>query len=202
MTLAAALAFTAGAHANAGGAPENTAINGCTCHGNEPSSDASVELTGLPEAYEPGTDYELTVSVSGPAAVPVGQNQGGFQVIVSAGSLQPASNAARNLNETTLTHGSAGNDQRSWDFTWSSPTGSEATMEVTFWYAGNAVNGDTTNQNDAWNQGMTTISPAGAAGGNETTPPEETDEGLPSAGLILSAGAVAAAAVLLRRREA
>lgn len=202
LTLVAALVVTAGAHANAGGAPENAAINGCTCHSNEPSSDASVELAGLPDAYEPGTDYPLTMSVSGPAALPVGQNEGGFQVIVSAGSLQPASNAARNLNETTITHGSAGNDQRSWDFTWSSPTGSEATMAVTFWYAGNAVNGDTTNQNDAWNQGVATVAPAGAAGGNETTPPDDGDGDSPGVGLAVAGGAVAAAAVLFRRREA
>lgn len=198
LTLAAALAATAGAHANAGGAPENAAVNGCTCHGNEPSSDAAVELGGLPDAYDAGTDYELTLSVSGPEALPIGQNEGGFQVIVSAGSLQPSSNAEQNLNETTLTHGSAGNDQRSWDFTWSSPTGSAATQPVTFWYAGNAVNGDTTNQNDAWNKEVATVASASNQTGNGTSP-TSPDGDSPALGLALAGVSVAAAAIAFGR---
>lgn len=199
LTLAAALVATAGAHANATGAPENAAVNGCTCHGNEPSSDASVELTGLPDAYEAGTDYALTFTVSGPEALAIGQNEGGFQVIVSAGSLQPSSNAERNLNETTLTHGSAGNDQRSWDFTWSSPTGSAALQPVTFWYAGNAVNGDTTTQNDAWNKAMATVPSASNQTGNGTSPTDPADGDSPALGLALAGVSVAAAVVAFRR---
>jgi hypothetical protein len=193
--IVASLIVAWGAHANSAGAPANAAVSGCTCHANQPSNDVEVSLGGLPEAYEAGTDYALTVMVDGPAPLPIGQNQGGFQVIVDRGTLMPTGQDAQALNESAVTHNSAGNDQRQWSLTWSAPTGSEASAPATFWVAGNAVNGDTTTQGDQWNRAVMQVPAAGANGttptGNQTEPADGGIPGPALAAVLASVGAVA-----------
>jgi hypothetical protein len=195
-------AFTVGA--NSGGAPAGAAVDGCTCHAAEPSSSVTVTLDGVPETFVHGEPYGLTVTVAGPDPLPdpLAQNQGGYQLIASAGDLAPASNQdGQNINETAMGHSSSTNDQRVWSVIWTAPIDPTIT-HVMFWYAGNAVNGDTREVNDAWNKGTAMSMAAGGDGngtGNETTPAG----GDSAAGsVILTAGAMTlavAAAMRLRR---
>jgi hypothetical protein len=177
---------------NAAGAPAAASKGGCTCHSASASTDTTVAL-GLPSAYEPGRDYEVTIGVAGPAAVPVAQNTGGFAVQVSAGLL--VAGDGTKVSGLFITHTAQGNDQRSWKFHWVAP----ASGDVTFFAAANAVNGDTlANDLDHWNQ-VKVVVPASGSGAS-TTGPSSPRAGSPGLSVAPVAAAVLVLAVLLRRR--
>jgi hypothetical protein len=130
--------------------------SGCTCHGGSPSGDVAVSLSGYPTEYDPNTEYTLTITITGGPS-PSGSNQGGFNLDASAGTLAVPSGASDiQITSGEATHTSAGNDQRSWDIDWTSP--GKGTGDVTFTFAGNSVDGDSTNSGDKWNRGTITIS--------------------------------------------
>jgi hypothetical protein len=120
------------------------AKTGCECHSLTADPTVSVDITGLPAEYMPGQSYPVTVTVSGGSITA----KGGFNLEVSSGTLSPNdSNTQVNLPENQTTH--TNSNQRSWVVNWLAPT--SGTGDVTFWVAGNAVNGNGNTGGDGWN---------------------------------------------------
>lgn len=195
--------------ARSSGAGPGTAQSGCTCHGTEPSSTLGIDLGFDPPIVgSVGVrEFNVTFTLTGPDSIPAParQNQGGFALEVSGGTLEPLDGTTQVIG-AMLTHTSAGNDQRAWTFRWSIPanaTGNPANF--TFSYAGNAVNGDGLNdQVDAWDQRSETFgfdlggeSSPTPTPTNDTVQPKET----PSVGALAILGVgLAVAAAYARRR--
>jgi hypothetical protein len=138
------------------------AKTGCECHSSTADPGVTVSITGLPLEYLPDQIYALTVTVSGGPAT----NNGGFNLEISSGVLSPGDlNVQTDLTGIQATH--LNPNQRTWAVNWQAP--SAGTGEVTFWAAGNAVNGDTTNGGDGWNL-FSRIVPEGIP--VDTLPPE------------------------------
>ena len=93
----AMLATATLAWANSAGVPpgQEIARTGCGCHVSEIRSDETpltqLFLLGVPEAYEPGATYPLTMLVLGP----VNPLFGGFALEVTAGALREVDDATR-----------------------------------------------------------------------------------------------------------
>ena len=111
--------------------------SGCTCHGELSAGNASISLTANPDifstGYTAGSNYTLTVALSGG---PVGSN-GGFDLSASAGTFSdPGQNTQIIGGE--VTHSSPG--ARNWTVKWTAPDVS--VQSVTFFFAGNATDGN------------------------------------------------------------
>ena len=114
---------------------------GCGCHGGS-SSSTSVSLSGQPSSYVSGTLYTLTITVTNSQ---ISGSKGGFSLGASAGSFSnPGSNAK--LDGTKVTHSNS--NARSWTVDWTAPSSGSGT--VNFNVVGNAVNGASGNNGDAW----------------------------------------------------
>ncbi len=134
--------------AESDGISGSTVNNGCICHGGGVADDSiTITLSGLPEGnYSPGESYNLTLSILGGGELS-GQNQGGFNLKSSSGELTPVDSFTQ-VENGELTHTTAGNDVREWNFTWTSPDAGS----VTFTTYGNAVDGDASpSTQDLWN---------------------------------------------------
>lgn len=181
---------------------------GMGCHLGMADADVELQLDGLPSSWVVNTTYELTVAIGGSPrpVLPTHQNEGGFNLEVSAGTLavpdgsdavqvgpdEPARQAA---------HTDAGNDQREWTVEWTAPaTVPAGNATVTVWLAVNAVNGNTLNDLlDQWNTATFEVDAAAGQGddtdggtgddGEEVDEVPEGPESIPAA----SAGAVATA---------
>jgi hypothetical protein len=126
------------------------AKTGCDCHSLTADPTVSVNITGLPAEYTPDLAYPLIVTVSGGPPT----TTGGFNLEVSAGTLDTSDiNVQTNGGRNQATH--TNRNQRTWGVEWTAP--SQGTGDVTFWVAGNAVNGDTTNSGDGWNLNSTVV---------------------------------------------
>lgn len=126
------------------------AQTGCECHGLSADPTVTVDITGLPAEYNPGETYQLTVTVTGGPAT----TKGGFNLEVTAGTLSPVDSSVQTnafQNQSTHTHP----NQRSWDVDWTAPA--QGTGPVTFWAAGNAVNGNGNAGGDGWNLFSTVV---------------------------------------------
>ena len=122
------------------------AETGCLCHGAPSESDAVVAiLQGVPETYEAGATYNLTIHIErgsqAPAQVDSG-TKGGFSLKVSRGILNIPDDMVSfvRLNSEgeawhTLAGDKRGND---WELNWTAPSSGT----VTFFLAVNAVNGN------------------------------------------------------------
>jgi hypothetical protein len=205
LVLAAALAMTAGVDGRSAGAPGTSADGGCTCHG-AASTAATVALSGLDDVQGrvlPGDVLNLTLTVTGPAPLPAGlaMNTGGFAIKASHGDFSTKGiPTLQLLDAQTLTHTSQGNDQRSWSFAWTAPIPAPADHNVTFWYAGNAVNGDGGASSDAWAKAVKVLRMS--PGANNATAPTPTLEGKATPGLSAAlAGAALLAGALVRARR-
>jgi hypothetical protein len=129
------------------------AKTGCECHALSADPSVTVLMTGQPPEYTPLSAYTLTITVSGG---PV-STQGGFNLEISAGLLSSSDiNVQTNLPANQATHTNP--NQRSWSVTWTAP--SQGTGDVTFWVAGNAVDGNGFNTGDGWNLFSTLVSEA------------------------------------------
>ena len=128
--------------------------NGCVCHSGSASPDVTVTLDGVPSNYSAGDVLNLTVTITGgPAAS--GDNHGGFNLVASAGTLNPIDNTTQ-IMDGDATHTDIGNNQRSWQITWTAP--SDNAQDITFTAHGNSVNGDATaSSDDMWNKVEATI---------------------------------------------
>ena len=114
----------------------------CGCHGGA-SSSTSVSLSGQPSSYVPGQSYTLTVTVSNSQ---ISGTNGGFSLDASSGTFSnPGSNAK--LDSGKVTH--SNKNARSWTVDWTAPSSGSGT--INFDVVGNAVNGASGNNGDAWN---------------------------------------------------
>jgi hypothetical protein len=138
------------------------AKTGCECHSQTADPTVSVDITGLPAEYMPGQSYLLTITVSGGSITA----KGGFNLEISSGTLAPVDdNVQVNLPENQTTH--TNSNQRSWTVNWEAPT--SGTGDVTFWVAGNAVDGSGNSGGDGWNLNTYVVSEAPSP---DAQPPE------------------------------
>ena len=172
IVLGALLMFMAGSsqaiHSGVGGDANNqgdVAIAGCTCHASEPDNSVTVILDSVPYHYSYGTSYNMEIQLIGGPEILVGGQSGGFALRVSSGTLGPGigyESLVQNWENdlSALTHTSAGSkvEDRAWHIIWNSPDTMEEDTMVTFWLAGNSVNGDKIPSSlDRWNRLSVTL---------------------------------------------
>jgi len=149
------LAFSSGPPDGRTGAPDElTCANGCHTSFVLNSGPGSVEIDA-PSVYEPGMTYAIAVSV-----MQMGQMRWGFELTVlddngeQAGDLfSPDANTqvSASLGREYVKHTTVGTmagqlDGNTFMFEWTAPEFDSG--PITFYAAGNAANGDFTNQND------------------------------------------------------
>lgn len=135
-----------------GGFGEATCVE---CHRGNPVNDAAgrLRLEGLPDAYEMGHTYRLTVTLSRAA-----MQSAGFQLAVrsrngrQAGEVGPADDRSALAGPAAaplryLQHTRKGTelwvaDTARWEFLWQAPAGGSEGGPVVFHLAANAANGD------------------------------------------------------------
>ncbi|HMV99336.1 MAG TPA: hypothetical protein PLL06_00150 [Acidobacteriota bacterium] len=124
------------------------------------SGSGVVTLSGVPQMYQPGQTYPLTLTVQ-----QAGRQRWGFQLttVASTGesvgafvvtdpiNTQLRSTTFGQLTRTYIEHTQAGTFAGTprmgrWTFSWTAPA--EDRGSVSFYFAGNAANNDTTNQQD------------------------------------------------------
>lgn len=107
---------------------------------------ATAVLEGLPEAWDVGTTYPLTVRVEGgPPAMPAPQPQGGFDLALDAGTvaIPPAfADLLRTPNPQEATYQPAGTLMREWQVEWTAPGLAERPRDVRVWLAVISANGN------------------------------------------------------------
>ena len=121
------------------------ANEGCLCHTQE--SPVDVTLSGLPDAYEANTTYNLTLSVTSDVPSVEGASSGGFRLLVSNGTLSGDEQRVQEL-DGGWTQTSSGAQWRSWSLSWQSPA--DNTSRTEFLVHGNTVNGNNATTGDAW----------------------------------------------------
>jgi len=150
-----ALAFSGGppdGYTNAPGEGNCTA-----CHSTFPLNSGSgmLSLAGLPASWQPGTDYDLTLSLSDPNAL-----RWGFELTIlapggaSTGTIavtDAGTQTSTTGNRTYLKHTSSGtapgtSGGKSWTLRWTAPAA--GTGDVTLYVAGNAANNNGANSGD------------------------------------------------------
>ena len=137
--------------------------NGCTCHGSDASSSVGLSLN-TPANFTAGETYTLTIAMESSIAND-GENQGGFFLSTTQGSLASGDNSTQ-LIDGYLTHTTTGNDQRSWNVSWTAP--SDDTRIADFTLYGNSVNGNgapDVDGSDQWNRATFAVPGANAAVG-------------------------------------
>ncbi len=140
---------------------------GCICHGDGVPWEGLAGqmpviaiLEGVPEAYEPGQLYELSVGIGGDFPY----LNGGFDLNASAGILSVPGGEDNVQISTRDTFGGVAGEathkspsSRAWRVDWTAPR--EGAGEVTFVLAVNSVNGNSQpDQADLWNQAHATSS--------------------------------------------
>lgn len=146
------------------GAPQ---LNCVQCHVGADKNPAEMVVEGLPEKYEPGKTYKITVKITKGPDCSGGVACGGFAVQVSAGELIVVDKkntfiSTTPTGEKLLTHTKDGSLQREWTFEWKAPDKPEP---VTFKISVIAANGDGSFNGDAYAYKEITIE---AAGGEQT----------------------------------
>ena len=155
-----------GLHSGIGGDANgegDVSLAGCTCHSDQPDNSVTIVLDGVPYHYESGRVYELRIQLIGGPEIDTTSQTGGFSMRVSSGTLGPGDGSdglVQNWegDSTSLTHSETGSStvDRTWIAAWTRPE--EGSGAVTFWLAGNAVNGDLVPSDlDRWNRLTTTV---------------------------------------------
>ena len=168
---------------------DDVSKEGCRCHAPDPDNAVTVVLDDVPYRYIPQQIYQFRLQLIGGPDIG-GAYSAGFAMSVSEGALQSTDANTQNWegNASTLTHTEAGaaTSDRSWVFLWTAPD--ENTGPVTFWIAGNSVNGDQVPTDaDRWNQLTLTLQEGDAqvgtqgtrtvfAGDGNVQPPEPPEE--------------------------
>lgn len=109
--------------------------------------DARVVVDGVPDAWEPATDYPLAVRAEGgpdrnPAPL---QPQGGFEAEALRGTFSPGpgmDGLLRSAHDKQITYTPEGTLQRAWNITWTAPGLKAPPGPVTLWIAAMAANGN------------------------------------------------------------
>lgn len=118
---------------------EGYSETGCTCHDEVAGIDSEVTITGIPEIYQQGETYELSISLAGGIEASSQGHQGGFNLRSSIGTFSPTDELTRVTESGEITHEHAGANYRSWVVEWTAPVSDEI---VNFTIAGNIVDGD------------------------------------------------------------
>lgn len=107
---------------------------------------ATLEVDGVPDAYDPGATYRISVRVvGGPPALPAPAPQGGIEADIDAGRLRPAESSSaqlRNYAPHAVTYTLAGAMVRAWDVEWTAPGPWRQPLDANLWMAAVAANGD------------------------------------------------------------
>jgi len=128
--------------------------SGCSCHSGSATEEVVVTLDGVPDNYTAGETLTLTITITF-GQVTGSVNHGGFNLVVSAGTLAPFDNTSQLMDEE-LTHTEFGSDQRTWQVNWTAPA--YITTNITFTAHGMAANGDNSaSSDDKWNKVVATI---------------------------------------------
>jgi hypothetical protein len=131
---------------------------------------------GLPDSYEPGTVYDLVITVAGgPPYDELATASGGFMVSCTNGSfvVPEGSDQVQVFNSgQSASHTLAGNKVRQWRLLWRAP--GEGVGDAVFYLSANSVNGDgvETGELDAYNS-MRTFSAGEPAEQEAETGPSE-----------------------------
>lgn len=163
LALVAALLLVAGSALAFSGGPPDGRTNApgetnCTaCHVTFPlnSGSGGLGLAGLPASWTPGTAYDLTLTLSDPAAL-----RWGFELTIlgpggaSAGAIavtDAGTQTSTTGTRTYLKHNASGTApgttlSRSWSLRWTAPAA--GTGDVTVYVAGNAANNNGFNSGD------------------------------------------------------
>lgn len=147
---AAVLAFSSGPPDGRTGAPGEGLCTGCHVGSAADSGPGSLAISGVPESYEPGVEYMVSVTLADPDA-----KRMGFEAVAVAGSKAGGSISVADARRTQISTTQAGRQyvkhtregtspsspgQSQWSFRWTAPPA--GTGPVTFYAAGNAANGD------------------------------------------------------------
>ncbi|MBI4854193.1 MAG: IPT/TIG domain-containing protein [Acidobacteria bacterium] len=154
---------------NTGAPGEGSCSN---CHRGTNSPPGNVRITGLPQSYEAGRQYNLTVTVS-----ETGKMRWGFQITALRDDGSAAGTfTVTDSSRTQLLNGSVGGrtrmyvqhtvngtqrgtrDTASFNLSWTAPTSDVG--RITFYAAGNAANGDSSSGGD--NVYLTNVAISGA----------------------------------------
>ncbi len=146
------LSNSGGYGGNASGSPAAGGFTCAGCHGGGTTAGGSVVLTGAPSTYVLGATYALTLKITDPDAV-----LGGFQVMAygsggagigtfsyPTGTNQPGGIAGLIGHSTTRAFSMG---MATWTFNWTAP--SSGNQQVTFYFVGNATNGNGGSSGDA-----------------------------------------------------
>jgi len=161
-------AFSSGPDPSNTGAPGESTC--ASCHGGGPTG-GTLSISGLPANYSPNQEVTLTVSLS-----QANRGRYGFQLTAIDDSGKRAGDLTTNDNRTQLRvndvlgnqrqyieHTAAGNapsspGQGSWTFKWKAPA--QSVGRVTFYFAGNAANGDFLQTGDTIYTNSQSVQPA------------------------------------------
>jgi len=169
-------------------------LGNCTsCHDtfHDPNiGPGSVRVTNLPAVYNPGQQYTLSVTVQQSnrqrfgfqlTALDLNGSRAGTLASLSSDTLVNAETGAggrQYIEHSEIGTFPNGANSRTWQVRWTAPSTDIGT--VRFWFAGNAANGDGTNQNDyIYTSSASTDSPTSAVTVSLQSEP---------AGLVLTAG--------------
>ncbi|ALL01199.1 hypothetical protein Pyrde_1151 [Pyrodictium delaneyi] len=150
------------------GAPQ---LNCIQCHVGADKNPADFVVEGLPDKYEPGKTYKITIKITKGPDCSGGVACGGFAVQVNAGELIVTDDkntfiSTTPTGEKLLTHTKDGSMKREWSFEWKAPDTAEP---VTFKIAVIAANGDGSFNGDAYAAKEVTVEPAGGQAAPTTT---------------------------------
>ena len=77
---------------------------GCTCHGQNPGVDTSVTITGIPESFDHGGKYQLTILLDGGPSEAAQGHRGGFNLKASSGTFEPTDASTYITENLSLIH--------------------------------------------------------------------------------------------------
>ncbi|ABM81201.1 Reeler domain-containing protein [Hyperthermus butylicus] len=155
------------AEAMSNGAPQ---LNCLQCHQSAAQNPVDFTITGLPQNYQPGKTYTITIKINNGPDCSSGVACGGFAVVVDAGELIASDSKNTFISGEILTHTKDGSMLREWTFQWKAP---ENPVPVTFNISVIAANGDGTFNGDAFGNKVIKIEPAKAA---EEEPAKQEEE--------------------------
>ncbi len=146
--------------------------SGATCHSSTADPTLTVAVNGIPPSYSPGSDYALSIAVTGG---PTGG--GGFDLSVTGGSLSTTDLNVKIINNEAI---NANGDHRSWAVSWRAPQ--VGSGSVTFYVAGLASDDDGSALGDSWN--VNTYTSTEGASGQAPAAPSNLAASVAGAGAI------------------
>jgi len=118
---------------------EGYSETGCTCHDEVAGVDSEVIIDGIPEIYQQGETYKLSISLAGGIEASSQGHQGGFNLRSNIGTFSAIDDLTRVTDSGEITHQHAGANYRSWVVEWTAPVSDKI---ANFTIAGNIVDGD------------------------------------------------------------